>query len=82
MPTGRFSAACVQVPVKRGPIPLVTERFLATAHHRGLPVHVWTINDPDDMGRLLDAGVDGIMTDAPDVLKNVLDDRAAWNPTP
>jgi glycerophosphoryl diester phosphodiesterase len=78
VPSGRFTAACVQVPVKRGPIPLVTERFLATAHHRGLHVHVWTVNEPDEMRRLLDLGVDGIMTDAPDVLKQVLDDRAAW----
>jgi glycerophosphoryl diester phosphodiesterase len=78
VPSGRFTAACVQVPVKRGPLPLVTERFLSTAHHRGLKVHVWTVNDPAEMRRLLDMGVDGVMTDAPDVLKQVLDGRASW----
>lgn len=78
MPGGRFSAACVQVPTRRGPVPIITERFLDAAHARGLPVHVWTINDPDEMHQLLDLGVDGIMTDAPDVLKQVLDERSIW----
>jgi glycerophosphoryl diester phosphodiesterase len=78
LPAGRFTAACVQVPVRRGRVPLVTDRFLTTAHHRGLQVHVWTINDADEMHRLLDLGVDGIMTDRPDVLKKVLVERDAW----
>jgi glycerophosphoryl diester phosphodiesterase len=78
LPGGRFTSACIQVPVRRGPVPVVTERFLEAAHARGLPVHVWTINDPDEMRQLLDLGVDGIMTDAPDVLKQVLDERSIW----
>jgi glycerophosphoryl diester phosphodiesterase len=78
LPAGRFTAACVQVPVRRGRVPLVTDRFLAAAHHRGLQVHVWTVNDADEMHRLLDLGVDGIMTDRPDVLKKVLVERDAW----
>jgi glycerophosphoryl diester phosphodiesterase len=78
LPAGSFSAACVQVPVRQGRVPLVTERFLAAAHGRSLQVHVWTINDPDEMHRLLDLGVDGIMTDRTDVLKAVLQDRGAW----
>jgi glycerophosphoryl diester phosphodiesterase len=78
MPAGSFPAACVQVPTNQGPIPLVTERFVATAHERGLPVHVWTINDADEMHRLLDLGVDGIMTDRTDVLKDVLTARGSW----
>jgi glycerophosphoryl diester phosphodiesterase len=78
VPAGGFSAACAQVPVKRGPVTVVNERFLAAAHGRGLPVHVWTINDADEMRRLLDMGVDGIMTDRPEVLKQVLEERAAW----
>jgi glycerophosphoryl diester phosphodiesterase len=76
--SGRFTAACVQVPVRKGRVPLVTDRFVRAAHHRGLQVHVWTINDADEMRGLLDLGVDGIMTDAPDVLKQVLDERMAW----
>jgi glycerophosphoryl diester phosphodiesterase len=78
LPAGAFSAACVQVPVRRGPVPLVTERFLAAAHDRGLQVHVWTVNDGDEINRLLDLGVDGIMTDRTDVLRSVLESRGEW----
>lgn len=78
LPSGGFSAACVQVPVRRGPVPLVTDRFLAAAHGRGMPVHVWTVNDPGEMRRLLDMGVDGIMTDRADALKSVLVERGEW----
>ncbi len=78
LPAGRFEAACVQVPVRQGPVALVTERFVAAAHQRDLPVHVWTVNDPDEMRRLLDLGVDGLMTDRAEVLKTVLTERGAW----
>jgi glycerophosphoryl diester phosphodiesterase len=78
LPGGSFSAACVQIPVRRGPVPLVTERFLAAAHERGLPVHVWTVNDGDEMHRLLDLGVDGIMTDRAETLRSVLSGRGEW----
>ena len=53
----------------------MTRRFLAAAHRRDLQVHVWTINDAAEMHRLLDLGVDGIMTDRPDVLKAVLEEQ-------
>ncbi len=78
LPSGTFSAACIQVPVKRGPVPLVTERVVAAAHDRGLQVHIWTVNDADEMRSLLDMGVDGIMTDRADVLKAVLQERGEW----
>lgn len=78
LPSRKFTAACVQVPVRRGPVPLVTDRFVRTAHRFDMPVHVWTINDPDEMARLLELGVDGIMTDAPDVLKQVMEEREVW----
>ena len=78
VPGRRFSAACVQVPVKFGPVTIVTRRFLAAAHRRDLQVHVWTVNDAAQMHRLLDLGVDGIMTDRPDVLKAVLEERGTW----
>ena len=42
-------------------------------------MHVWTIDDPAEMNRLLDLGVDGIMTDKPTVLKQVLTDRGQWH---
>jgi glycerophosphoryl diester phosphodiesterase len=75
---GSFAAACTQVPVRQGPIVIVDRRFLDVAHARGLPVHVWTIDDPTEMERLLDLGVDGIMTDRPTVLKEVLVRRGQW----
>ncbi len=78
-PTWPFGAGCVQVPVRRGRISIVDPRFVAAAHRRGLPVHVWTIDDPVEMGRLLDLGVDGIMTDRPATLREVLEGRGQWS---
>jgi glycerophosphoryl diester phosphodiesterase len=74
----RSAAACVQVPVRQGPLPVLDRRTLALGHELGLPVHVWTIDDPVEMGRLLDLGVDGIMTDRPAVLKDVMTARRLW----
>ena len=68
----RLGADCLQVPTRQGPLPLVTGRFVAAAHRSGLPVHVWTIDDAPTMRRLLDLGVDGIMTNRPRVLLDVL----------
>ena len=75
---GPFAAACAQVPVRQGPVVVVDRRFVAAAHRRGLPVHVWTIDDPAEMERLLDLGADGIMTDRPTVLKEILLRRGQW----
>jgi glycerophosphoryl diester phosphodiesterase len=71
-------ADCVQVPVRRGIVPLVDRRFIRAAHRRGLPVHVWTVNEPGEMVRLLDLGVDGLMTDRPALLREVLAARGQW----
>lgn len=79
VPVGRVAAACTQVPVRRGPLPVVDRRFVAAAHRRGLQVHVWTIDDRAEMERLLDLGVDGLMTDRPAVLKDVLTARGLWS---
>jgi glycerophosphoryl diester phosphodiesterase len=72
------SAVAAQVPVRHGRVPIVDRRFLARAHRLGLHVHVWTIDDPVEMARLLDLGVDGIMTDRPAVLREVYTARGAW----
>jgi glycerophosphoryl diester phosphodiesterase len=69
----------LQVPVSYGGIRVVTPAFVRRAHRHGLHVHVWTINDPAEMDRLLDLGVDGIVTDRADLLKQVLQDRGQWD---
>ena len=61
-----------------GRVTIVNERFVARAHRRGIAVHVWTIDDAAEMRRLLDLGVDGIMTDRPAVLRDVLGGRGQW----
>jgi glycerophosphoryl diester phosphodiesterase len=65
-------AGAVQVPEYRNDLHVLTPRFVAAAHGRNLQVHAWTINDPADMRRLVDLGVDGIITDYPDRLFEVL----------
>ncbi len=72
------TAMCVQVPPGLGPVPLVDHRFVTTAHRLGLVVHVWTVDEAAQMARLLDLGVDGIMTDRPQVLRDVLVGRDLW----
>ncbi len=69
----------LQVPTHSGRVPVVTERFVRAAHRRNLHVHVWTIDDPVEIDRLLDLGVDGIMTDEPEVLRDVFVARGLWS---
>jgi glycerophosphoryl diester phosphodiesterase len=73
-----FKVPCAQVPRRQKSFTIVDDRFVRGAHRLGLQVHVWTIDDPDEMRRLLDLGVDGIMTDHPSVLRDVLVDRGEW----
>lgn len=72
-------ASCAQVPARVGPIPVVTPPLVALAHRRGLRVHVWTIDDAAEMTRLLDMGVDGLMTDQLGTLRDVLTQRGEWD---
>jgi glycerophosphoryl diester phosphodiesterase len=69
-----------QVPVRHGRLRVVDRRLLACAHRAGLQVHVWTIDDPEQMRRLLDLGVDGIMTDRIETLRDVFAERGLWPP--
>ncbi|MGO1921667.1 MAG: glycerophosphodiester phosphodiesterase family protein, partial [Microbacterium sp.] len=55
-----------------GQVQVLTPALLQAAHHHDVEVHVWTVNDPDDMRRLVSAGVDGIVTDHADVALSVL----------
>ena len=77
-PVGPIPAPCLQVPVRQGRLTIVDQRFVEHAHRHDAQVHVWTIDDADEMARLLDLGVDGIMTDRPAVLREVLEARGEW----
>jgi glycerophosphoryl diester phosphodiesterase len=74
----RIQAGCAQVPLQLGGRALVDERFVAAAHERGLQVHVWTVDDPEECAAMLDLGVDGIMTDRPAMLRELLEKRGQW----
>lgn len=65
-------AAAVQVPERQSGIEVLTPRFVNTAHHRNMQVDAWTINETADMQRMLDLGVDGLITDYPDRLLALL----------
>ncbi|MEQ9520860.1 MAG: glycerophosphodiester phosphodiesterase [Parvibaculum sp.] len=75
---GGFSSGCAQVPVVQSGLKIVDRAFVRRAHDLDLQVHVWTIDDPVEMERLLDLGVDGLMTDKPEVLKSVLVKHNLW----
>jgi glycerophosphoryl diester phosphodiesterase len=84
---GRFWAAralratrgrMVQVPVSQGRLTVVDQRLVTAAHRRGMEVHVWTIDDATQMHQLLDLGVDGLVTDQPEILRGVLRARGTW----
>jgi glycerophosphoryl diester phosphodiesterase len=70
----------VQVPESFRALQLVDTRFVRAVRASGLAVHVWTVDDPQAMHRLLDLGVGGIMTDQPEVLRDVLRSRGDWHP--
>ena len=68
----RQGADCLQVPVRFGPLGIVTARFIRAAHRARLPVHVWTVNDEATMHQVLDLGVDGVTTDQLALLRDVM----------
>lgn len=82
VPVPSGNAPVLQVPLHWNAVPVVTRRMLNAVHVRGVHVHVWTIDDPQQMERLLDLGVDGLMTDRPKVLKSVFQIRGLWPQSP
>ncbi len=68
----------MQVPGRLRKLTLVDPPFVRRAHLHGMQVHVWTVDDAPEMERLLDMGVDGIVTDRPTVLRDVLIRRGRW----
>lgn len=75
---GKFPEGCAQIPLSQYGIRLVDTEMIDEAHEIGLQVHVWTIDNPLEMRRLIDLGVDGIMTDDPAQLKTVLEQKGLW----
>ena len=71
---GRVPYQAFQVPETSGSTRVVSPRFVQLAHKAGIAVHVWTVDEPDDIRRLLDWGVDGIISDRPDVAAKVVED--------
>ncbi|MFB9835224.1 glycerophosphodiester phosphodiesterase [Actinoallomurus acaciae] len=71
-------APCAQVPHRLGRTRFVTPSFLAGAHALGLKVHAWTVNDAAEMARLLDLGIDGIITDDIETLRDLMRARGLW----
>lgn len=67
-----------QLPHRYGGLSIVDDALVKAAHDSGREVHVWTIDDPDEMRELLDMGVDGLLSDRPDLLRAVLQDRGQW----
>ncbi len=57
----------VQIPERQGPLRVLSRRLIDVVHAAGVEVHVWTVNDPDDMRRLVALGVDGLVTDRADL---------------
>lgn len=85
LPTGRLAdlvtrrrVAALQVPHRRGPVTVTTAGLVRRAHRAGKHVHSWTVNDADEMIELLDRGVDGLVTDRTDILREVLAARGQW----
>jgi glycerophosphoryl diester phosphodiesterase len=66
------------LPHRVGPVTVVDADVVRVTHASGREVHVWTVDDPGAMARLLDLGADGILTDRPDVLRDLLVARGAW----
>ena len=78
--SGKFhNIHAAQVPVSQGPLTIVDKSFIQAAHNAEIQVHVWTIDEPDEMEYLLNLGVDGIMTDKPLVLKQILQKKNLWH---
>jgi glycerophosphoryl diester phosphodiesterase len=74
----RSRPAALQIPHRTRGLTVTTRGLVRRAHAAGLPVHVWTVDEAEEMRLLLDLGVDGLMTDRTDILRTVLCERGLW----
>jgi glycerophosphoryl diester phosphodiesterase len=72
------NGAVLQVPLRNRGVTVLDRRLLELAHATGRHVHVWTLDEADEIERVLDMGVDGVITDRTDVLRDVLRARGLW----
>lgn len=68
----RPSAVAAQIPTRNSGINLDTRRVINACHRRDMAVHYWTINDKEDMRKLIELGADGLITDRPDIMAELL----------
>jgi len=85
-PSGRLAdvltrrrVQALQIPHKRGPFTVASSRVIRRAQRAGKHVHVWTVDDPDEMRVLIARGVDGLITDRTDILRQVLEESGEWS---
>ena len=78
LPTPPFRGGLAQLPRAHGPLTVVDPGLLRTAGRAGLEVHVWTVDDPTEMSELLSMGVDGLISNRPDLLRDMLVARDRW----
>lgn len=74
------SAPFAHVPLRLGNVPVFVERVVEMAHDLDVRIVTWTVDEPGEIARLLDAGVDAVITDRPDVLREVFLQRGLWQP--
>jgi glycerophosphoryl diester phosphodiesterase len=78
LPALPVAGQLAQLPRRAGPLTVVDRGLLEAAHAAGREVHVWTVDDPAEMAELLDLGVDGLLSDRPDLLRTLLQERDQW----
>ncbi len=78
LPAPPAAGYLAQLPPRFGPLTVVDAALVRAAHRSGREVHVWTVDDPAEMATLLDMGVDGLLSDRPDLLRDVLTQRGVW----
>ncbi len=78
VPSAHQGVVAAQVPVTYGPLTVVDRRFVAAAHTAGLAVHVWTVDEPEEVLALVGLGVDGLVTNKPRLVRDLLAERGLW----